>query len=65
MGGAGGSLKPKDSRKLKPPLLKSELSQRDPVSLLSFNTVLEEVDKTNHKLNKRNNIGKKETKIYL
>lgn len=63
--GERGSLKPKDSRKLEPSLLKSELSQRDPASLLTFNTVLEEVDNTNHKLNKNNNIGKEETNIYL
>lgn len=62
----GGSLKPKDNGKLESSLLKPELSQGDPVSLLlSSNTVLEEVDNTNHKLNKRNNTGKEETKIYL
>lgn len=37
----------------------------DPLSLFSFNTVLEELNNTNHKeLSKRNNIGK-ETKMHL
>lgn len=52
------------SEKLESSLLKSELSQGDPLSLLSYNTVWGEEDNTNQKLNKRNNIGK-EKKTYL
>lgn len=61
-GGEGMVSRSKDSQKLESSLLKSELSQGVALAWLSFNTVLEEEENTNHKLNKWNNTRKEENK---